>query len=159
MLVLRYGPNAFNPTSFSWQLDLRDDQNESWSKNPIIFPEISTASLFRNALGGRNINRLSIILTFRSRTKDRLTLGWFSLPRKPWVFGVPLSQRHCGYSCQHSRFSILHQTLRFGFTEWRMLPYPLHFSKKMQSLIFGTKLSPDKSLVQNSLVSKLLRTF
>ena len=40
----------------------------------------------------RNINRLSIIFPSRVRLRSRLTLSRLTLLRKPWVFGVYLSQ-------------------------------------------------------------------
>ena len=34
------------------------------------------------------------------------------MPRKPWIFGVPISHWDCGYSCQHSLFVPLHSPSR-----------------------------------------------
>ena len=51
-------------------------------------------------------------------------------------------------------------TLILHFDFWFLnYEFVLNESEAQTILIFGTKLSPDKSSVQNPLVSKLLRTF
>lgn len=50
-------------------------------------------------------------------------------------------------------------TLRRNFSAIGILPYPEHIKIYVLSLIFGIELQPREFLAQNSLVSKLLRTF
>src|SRR6201999_1526798 len=44
--------------------------------------------------------------------------------RKPWAFGVGAFHPHYRYSCQHSHFRYLQQTLQSTFTGLRNAPLP-----------------------------------
>ena len=71
-----------------------------------------------------NINVIPIDYAFRPRLRGRLTLLRLTLSRKPWDFGDSDSHTVCRYSCQHSRFRYLQQTLRFTFADLRNAPLP-----------------------------------
>ncbi len=57
----------------------------------------------------RNINRIPIDYSFRSRLRGRLTLRGLTLRRNPWTFGDSVSRTVCRYSCQHSHFRYLQE--------------------------------------------------
>ena len=59
-----------------------------------------------------NINEFPISFAFRLRLRDRLTLGGLTFPRKPQVFGVPISYRNYRYSCRHIHFYPVHPDSR-----------------------------------------------
>src|ERR1700677_1903259 len=59
-----------------------------------------------------SINVVPIVCAFRPRLRDRLTLRGLTLRRNPWTFGDRVSHSVCRYSCQHSHFRYLQQTLR-----------------------------------------------
>ena len=71
----------------------------------------------------RNINLLSIGISFRINLRARLTLIRLTLIRKPWSFGVRVSHPHYRYLCLHLLFQSLQQTFRYIFTATGMLPY------------------------------------
>ena len=73
----------------------------------------------------RNINLLSIDYAFRPHLRGRLTLRGLTLRRNPWTCGESVSHTLCRYSCQHSHFRYLQQTLRSTFTGLRNAPLPL----------------------------------
>ena len=73
----------------------------------------------------RNINLFPIDYAFLPRLRGRLTLRGLALRRNPWAFGEGGSHSLYRYSCQHSRFRYLQQTLRFTFTGLRNAPLPL----------------------------------
>ena len=52
----------------------------------------------------RNINLLSIDYAFRPRLRFRLTLGGFTVPRKPWVCGEQDSHLLCRYLFRDNHF-------------------------------------------------------
>ena len=58
----------------------------------------------------RNINRFNIRFASRLLLSTRLTLIRLTLFRKPWVYGVNISNIHCRYLCLHFLF----QTLQHG---------------------------------------------
>ena len=87
----------------------------------------------------RNINRIPIDYACRPRLRDRLTLRGLALRRNPWTFGDRVSHSVCRYSCQHSHFRYLQQTLRFTFTGLRNAPLPRAF---LHTRIFGAWLEP-----------------
>ena len=72
----------------------------------------------------RNINLIPIDYAFRPRLRGRLTLRRLTLRRNPWIYGESVSHTLCRYSCQHSHFRYLQQTLRFTFTGLRNAPLP-----------------------------------
>ena len=84
------------------------------------------ASLLQLLTECRNINLLCIGYAVRPRLSSRLTLGRFSLPRKPWVYGERDSHPFSCYLCLHSHFATLHHGSPHNFSAMRMLPYRLH---------------------------------
>ena len=73
----------------------------------------------------RNINLFPIDYAFRPRLRDRLTLGGFTFPRKPWVFGEQDSRLFYRYSYRHSHFHIVQPSLRSTFILAWNAPLPL----------------------------------
>ena len=73
----------------------------------------------------RNIHLFSIDFAFRLRLRCRLTLPGLSWDRNPWASGERVFHPLYRYSCQHSHFQKLHQSLRNGFTVTRTLLYHL----------------------------------
>ena len=73
----------------------------------------------------QNINCVPIDYAFRPRLRGRLTLRRLALRRNPWTFGERVSHPLYRYSCQHSHFRYLQQTLQFTFTDLRNAPLPL----------------------------------
>src|SRR5271168_4647582 len=71
-----------------------------------------------------NINPIPIDYAFQPRLRGRLTLRGLTLRRNPWTFGDRVSHSVYRYSCQHSHFRYLQQTLRFTFTGLRNAPLP-----------------------------------
>lgn len=71
-----------------------------------------------------------ILTSFPSTTHFCLALGADSpcaderCARKPWAFGVGAFHPHYRYSCQHSHFRYLQQTLQSTFTGLRNAPLP-----------------------------------
>jgi hypothetical protein len=71
-----------------------------------------------------------ILTRFPSTTHFCLALGADSpcaderCARKPWAFGVGAFHPHYRYSCQHSHFRYLQQTLQSTFTGLRNAPLP-----------------------------------
>ena len=55
-----------------------------------------------------NINEFPISFAVWLRLRGRLTLGGLTFPRKPQVFGVPISYRNYRYSCRHIHFYPVH---------------------------------------------------
>ena len=108
----------------------------------------------RSTVKYRNINLFSIDYAFRPRLRIRLTLRWLAWRRKPWVFGVRVFHPHYRYSCQHSHFWYLQQTLRFTFAGVQNAPLPRH---KMASAASVHGLSPVKSSARADSTSELLR--
>ena len=88
----------------------------------------------------RNINLLPIDYGFHPRLRGRLTLRGLALRRNPWTYGGSVSHTPCRYSCQHSHFRYLQDTL----------PVPLHRLTErfattctyMHILSFGGRLEP-----------------
>src|ERR1700761_9238782 len=87
----------------------------------------------------RNINLIPIDYAFRPRLRGRLTLRGLTLRRNPWAFGDRVSHSVCRYSCQHSHFRYLQQTLRFTFAGLRNAPLPRAL---LHTRIFGAWLEP-----------------
>jgi hypothetical protein len=71
----------------------------------------------------RNISLLSIDYAFRPRLRSRLTLGGFTLPRKPWVFGEGDSHSLSRYSCRHSHLYAVQRSFRYAFSPHTALSY------------------------------------
>ena len=94
-------------------------------------PTGGRAILLRHPIGQtmlwrcRNINLLPIDYAFRPRLRDRLTLGGFTFPRKPWVFGEQDSRLFYRYSYRHSHFHIVQPSLRSTFILAWNAPLPI----------------------------------
>jgi len=73
----------------------------------------------------RNINLIPIGYAFQPHLRGRLSLRRLALRRKPWTFGENVSHILCRYSCQHSHFRYLQQSLQITFTGLRNAPLPL----------------------------------
>ena len=91
----------------------------------------------------RNINLFPITYAFRPRLRHRLTLSRLPLPRKPWTFGVPVSDRHYRYSCLHTHFQGLQMSSRSFFTgDWNA-PLPPGWNRSSDPIrSFGIALEP-----------------
>jgi hypothetical protein len=63
----------------------------------------------------RNINLLSIDYAFRPRLRFRLTLGGFTWPRNPWIYGGRDSRPPYRYSFQHQLLWDLQRSSRYAF--------------------------------------------
>jgi len=142
------GPYHINPSSFSWlsvlsphlsftsglrlltglrsNLSLADlPTRHQQAPNAIAIErgKFQKASLLQCDSECWNINQLCIDYAFRPCLSSRLTLGRFSLPRKPWIYGGQDSHLSFCYSCQHSLFASLHHGSPHNFNAIRMLPY------------------------------------
>ena len=89
------------------------------SSKDIQLPYLVTSSRFRN------INLIPIGYAFQPHLRGRLTLRRLALRRKPWTFGENVSHILCRYSCQHSHFRYLQQSLQIAFAGLRNAPLPL----------------------------------
>jgi hypothetical protein len=86
----------------------------------------------------RNINLVPIGYGFRPHLRGRLTLRGLTLRRNPWTCGERVSHPLCRYSCQHSHFRYLQQSLRITFAGLRNAPLP--HARHVRS--FGAWLEP-----------------
>ena len=66
---------------------------------------------------------MSIDYAFRPCLRSRLTLGGFTFPRKPWVFGDQDSHLVNRYSSPHIHLLALHLAFPHGFTAPTTLSY------------------------------------
>ena len=104
-------------------------------------PTPGTPSLLRHsiaiAIGA------GILTSFPSTTHFCLALGADSpcaderCARKPWAFGGEAFHPPYRYSCQHSHFRYLQQTLRSTFTGVRNAPLPLTLASKPRASVHG----------------------
>src|SRR5690606_35636924 len=84
-----------------------------------------------------------ILPSFPSTTHFCLALGADSpcaderCARKPWAFGGEAFHPPYRYSCQHSNFRYLQQTLRSTFTGVRNAPLPLAPKSKPRASVHG----------------------
>ena len=102
-------------------------------------PTPGTPSLLRHSIA---ITSGSGILTrFPSTTHFCLALGTDSpcaderCARKPWAFGGEAFHPPYRYSCQHSHFRYLQQTLRSTFAGLRNAPLPLTLASKPRASV------------------------
>ncbi len=115
------------------------------------YPTDGRAIFLRHSIGQTtlykygNINPLSIDYAFRPRLRLRLTLGGFTWPRNPWIFGGRDSHPPCRYSSQHLLLCYLqcslpvhlHQHAQCSPTTYKspQLRYivlaPLHFRRRI----------------------------
>jgi len=106
----------------------------------------------------RNINLSSIDYAFRPRLRVRLTLGGFTVPRKPWVFGEQDSHLFYRYLSRHNLFQIVQTSLPSSFTRLECSPTPARDQRSLASRSLGCRLEPRSFSVQNLSTSELLRT-
>ena len=106
----------------------------------------------------RNINLLSIDYAFRPRLRTRLTLGGFTLPRKPWVYGEQDSHLLYRYSFRHNHFRDVQASLPSPFTRSERSPTPAQRRRRHTSRSFGCTLEPRSFSAQSLSTSELLRT-
>ena len=106
----------------------------------------------------RNINLLSIGYAFRPRLRARLTLGGFTVPRKPWVFGEQDSHLFYRYSFRHNHFQSVQVSLPSPFTRLERSPTPAENQRISASRSFGCTLEPRSFSAQSLSTSELLRT-
>ena len=88
----------------------------------------------------RNMNRLSIAYAFRPRLRSRLTLGGLTFPRNPWAYGERVSHPFYRYSCRHTHFHTVQQSLQSTFIPVWNAPLPLIY--KDQSAASAASLFP-----------------
>ncbi len=106
----------------------------------------------------RNINLLSIDYAFRPRLRVRLTLGGFTVPRKPWVCGEQDSHLLSRYLFLHNRFQGVQRSLPSSFTRLeRSATRPRH-QRCFGIHSFGYVLEPRSFSAQDLSTSELLRT-
>ena len=157
---LRYGLITISLRSFSWKLRvthfaLRLGISSQCLNRPADLPTSPTydltpqqpicgcATFLRHSFSQtimtkyRNINLLSIDYAFRPRLRFRLTLGGFTWPRNPCVYGGRDSRPPYRYSFQHQLLWDLQRSLRYAFISTHNALLPL---KKVHS--FGTTLKP-----------------
>ena len=92
----------------------------------------------------RNINLLSIDYAFRPRLRFRLTLGGFTWPRNPWIYGGRDSRPPYRYSFQHQLLWDLQRSLRYAFISTHNALLPLK-----KSIASVRHLSPVTFSAQN----------
>ena len=131
------------------------------SGNPHV---LSWAAAWKNALRidrtteGRSINLLSIDYAFQPRLRIRLTLGGFTVPRKPWVFGEQDSHLLYRYSFRHNHFQVVQVSSPSPFTRLERSPTPAWIQRIHTSRSFGCTLEPRSFSAQSLSTSELLRT-
>ena len=106
----------------------------------------------------RNINLLPIDYAFQPRLRTRLTLGGFTVPRNPWVFGEQDSHLLYRYSFRHNRFQNVQASLPSPFTRLERSPTPARNQRFRTSRSFGCALKPRSLSAQSLSTSELLRT-
>ena len=106
----------------------------------------------------RNINLSSIDYAFRPRLRVRLTLGGFTVPRKPWVFGEQDSHLLYRYSFRHNHFQSVQVSSPSPFTRLERSPTPARCQRHHASRSFGYRLEPRSFSAQSLSTSELLRT-
>ena len=122
-------------------------------------PFLPRPSIGHNAIWWyRNISLSSIDYAFRPRLRFRLTLGGFTVPRKPWVFGEQDSHLFYRYLSRHNLFQIVQTSFPSSFTRLECSPTPASCQRHLASRSFGCRLEPRSFSVQNLSTSELLRT-
>src|SRR2546430_12447787 len=104
-------------------LDLPPTRLTRDNQPPVGLPSCVPSWLVTDAERGRNINRLSIGYAFRPHLRSRLTLRGRAFRKKPWPYGGQDSHLSFRYSCRHSHFRFVRQSLRSAFTYRGTLPY------------------------------------
>ena len=90
----------------------------------------------------RNINLSSIDYAFRPRLRVRLTLGGFTVPRKPWVCGEQDSHLLSRYLFRHNHFQSVEASLPSPFTRLERSPTNARNQRFLTVRSFGCALSP-----------------
>ncbi len=106
----------------------------------------------------RNINLLSIDYAFQPRLRIRLTLGGFTVPRKPWVFGEQDSHLLYRYLFRHNHFQSVQVSFPSPFTRLERSPTPAENRRFSTSRGFGCLLQSRSFSAQSLSTSELLRT-
>ena len=106
----------------------------------------------------RNVNLSSIDYAFRPCLRVRLTLGGFTVPRNPWVYGEQDSHLLYRYSFRHNHFQIVQASLPSPFTRLERSPTPARAQRVLASRSFGCGLEPRSFSAQSLSTSELLRT-
>ena len=106
----------------------------------------------------RNISLSSIDYAFRPRLRVRLTLGGFTGPRNPWVYGEQDSHLLYRYLFRHNRFLDIEVSLPSPFTCLERSPTSAVDQRSTAIRSFGCTLKPRSFSAQNLSTSELLRT-
>jgi hypothetical protein len=106
----------------------------------------------------RNINLSSIDYAFRPRLRVRLTLGGFTGPRNPWVYGEQDSHLLYRYLFRHNHFQDIEVSLPSPFTCLERSPTRATNQRSVAIRSFGCTLEPRSFSAQNLSTSELLRT-
>ena len=122
------------------------------------FPSRVPPSVITPSRRYRNINLSSIDYAFRPRLRVRLTLGGFTVPRKPWVCGEQDSHLLSRYLFRHNRFQSVQVSLPSPFTRLERSPTPDTTQRVVPSRSFGCALEPRSFSAQDLSTSELLRT-
>ncbi len=105
-----------------------------------------------------NINPLPIGYAFQPRLRIRLTLGGFTVPRKPWVYGEQDSHLLYRYLSRHNHFQSVQASSPSPFTRLERSPTPARRQRRRTSRSFGCELKPRSFSAQSLSTSELLRT-
>ena len=126
---------------------------------PVGLPFCVPPWLVTGVQRGRNVDRLSIGYAFRPRLRSRLTLRGRTFRKNPWPYGGWDSHPSFRYSCRHSHFRVVQQSLRSAFTYSGTLPYhrPRDETRE-RSAASVDGLSPVGFSAQYHSTSELLRT-
>ena len=106
----------------------------------------------------RNINLSSIDYAFRPRLRVRLTLGGFTVPRKPWVCGEQDSHLLSRYLFRHNHFQSVEASLPSPFTRLERSPTNARNQRFLTVRSFGCALEPRSFSARDLSTSELLRT-
>ena len=126
---------------------------------PVAYSSPSAMQLSGDYQRRRNINLLSIDYAFRPHLRIRLTLGGFTFPRKPGIFGEEDSHLHYRYSCWHSHLHAVQRSFRYAFAPACSAPLPLRAWLEREIRSFGCALESRSFSAQKSSTSKVLPTF
>ena len=117
-----------------------------------------TPSVITSTRRYRNIDLSSIGYAFRPRLRVRLTLGGFTVPRKPWVCGEQDSHLLYRYLFRHNRFQNVQASLPSPFTRLERSPTNAGHRRCPAVRSFGCALEPRSFSARNLSTSELLRT-
>jgi hypothetical protein len=106
----------------------------------------------------RNINLLSIDYAFRPRLRVRLTLGGFTVPRKPWVCGEQDSHLLSRYLFLHNHFQNVQASLPSPFTRLERSPTTGDDQRSLPIRSLGCALETRSFSARDLSISELLRT-